>query len=273
VAADLCGVRDLYKAGGAQAIAALTFGTETVPAVAQVNGPGNPYVVAAKRLLGHAINPGLPSGPSEALILADASADPWNTALDMINEAEHGPDSASLLITDSEDLAQKIAAFLPEIVARLPPQRKSFCETVFSGYGGIVVCRDMDSAVYFCNQYAVEHLLAKVSNPNDSVAKLQNCGEILIGDATPIALANYGTGVNAVLPTGRTALSYDCTSVWAFLKRTSLSFVTTAGYEALRPAVETLAEYEGFDGHALVLKERHNVRDGNFRIVNETNKT
>jgi histidinol dehydrogenase len=240
----------------AQAIAALTYGTATVPSVVQVNGPGNPYVVAAKRLLGHVINPGLPSGPSEALILADSSADPWNTALDLINEAEHGPDSASLLITDSSELADQVIKLLPEIMATLSPQRREYCEKVFTGYGGIIVCQDMNEAIDFCNEYAVEHLLVKVRNPDTVVSQLSNCGEILIGDTTPIVLANFGTGVNAVLPTGRKALSYDCTSVWAFLKRTSISYATLEGYRALRPAVETLADYEGFDGHAQVLRLR-----------------
>ncbi|HEX4078491.1 MAG TPA: histidinol dehydrogenase [Rhizomicrobium sp.] len=262
IAADISGVRDVYKAGGAQAIAALAYGTETIPAVAQVNGPGSPYVVAAKRLLSHVIDPGLPSGPSEAIILADASADPWNTALDLLNEAEHGPDSASLLVTDSPELAERIRVLLPTIAAKLPPQRRAFCEAVLSGYGGIIVCRDLNEAIAFCNDYGAEHLLVKIREPAHAVAGLKNAGEILIGETTPIALANYGTGVNAVLPTGRSALTSDCTSVWAFLKRTSLSHATAAGYAALRPSVERLAEYEGFAGHALTLRERNDVPAG-----------
>ena len=107
VAADICGVRNVYKAGGAQAIAALAYGTETIPKVVQVNGPGNPYVAAAKRLLSDIMNPGMPAGPSEAIILADHTADPWNTALDLINEAEHGPDSASVLVTTSQELSRR----------------------------------------------------------------------------------------------------------------------------------------------------------------------
>jgi histidinol dehydrogenase len=266
VAADICGVRDVYKAGGAQAIAALAFGTETIPAVVQVNGPGNAYVVAAKRVLGHIINPGLPAGPSEAIILADGSADPWNTALDLINEAEHGPDSTALLVTISPELAAQVVAELPKVLARLPPQRRAFCEEVFSTYGGIVLCREMDDAIAFCNDYAVEHLLVKTRNANDVVAKLRNCGEILIGESTPIALANFGAGVNAVLPTGRKARSYDCTSVWAFLKRTSICYATPDGLDRLRPAAETLARYEGFDGHALVLRDRNDAFSPDFQV-------
>lgn len=259
VAADICGVRDIYKVGGAQAIAALTYGTETVPRVALVSGPGNTYVAAAKRLLAHEINPGLPAGPSESIVLADDGADPWNTALDLINEAEHGPDSAALLVTDSPALAEAVADLLPAVVGKLSPQRKAFCEAVFAGYGGIVICRDLDEAVAFCNDYAVEHLLVKVRNPDAAIAALRNCGEILIGENTPMTLANFGTGVNSVLPTGRKALTYDCTSVWAFLKRTSISYASAEGLAALRPAVERLALYEGFDGHALALTARRTV--------------
>lgn len=256
VTADICGVRDVYKAGGAQAIAALTYGTETIPKVALVSGPGNTYVAAAKRVLAHEINPGLPAGPSESIVLADDSADPWNTALDLINEAEHGPDSASLLVTDSPVLARAVAELLPTVMGKLPPQRREFCEAVLAGYGGIVICRDLAEAIDFCNDYAVEHLLVKVRDSDAAVAALRNCGEILIGENTPMTLANFGTGVNSVLPTGRKALTYDCTSVWAFLKRTSISYASAEGLASLRPAVERLARYEGFDGHALALTAR-----------------
>ncbi|HEY3637275.1 MAG TPA: histidinol dehydrogenase [Rhizomicrobium sp.] len=266
VAADICGVRDVYMAGGAQAIAALAYGTESIPPVVQVNGPGNAYVAAAKRILGRIVNPGLPSGPSEAIILADGSADSWNTTLDLINEAEHGSDSASLLVTDSAELAKDVAAHLPDVIAMLPQQRRKFCEDVFSGYGGIIVCQNMADAIDFCNDYAVEHLLLKTRNANDVVARLRNCGEILIGESTPIALANFGAGVNAVLPTGRMARSYDCTSVWSFLKRTSVSYATRDGLNGLRATAEILARYEGFDGHALALRERRDAQPSDFQI-------
>jgi len=257
IAADICGVRNVYKVGGAQAIAALAYGTESIPKVSQVNGPGSPYVAAAKRLLSHIINSGIPAGPSEAIILADKTADPWNTALDLINEAEHGPDSASLLVTTSQELADKVISHLPQIINSLPPQRKNYCEKVFSKYGGIIVCETMNEAVDFCNEYAVEHLLMKVEDSDAVLAKLDNCGEILIGETTPIVIGNFGVGVNAVLPTGQNALTHDCTSVWTFLKRTSLSYVTPLGYRCLKQPVEILAEYEGFSGHAEVLRQRN----------------
>lgn len=257
VAADICGVHNVYKAGGAQAIAAMAFGTETIPKVAQVNGPGSPYVAAAKRLLSNVMNPGMPAGPSEAIILADESADPWNTALDLINEAEHGPDSASVLVTPSEKLADAVKDILPGIINSLPKQRQEFCTTSLSEYGGIMLCDTMDDAIDFCNEYAVEHLLMKVENAEDVLDKLQNTGEILIGETTPIVMGNFGIGINAILPTGQNALTHDCTSVWTFLKRTSLSYINAQGYQSLKSPVTTLAKYEGFDGHAKVITDRN----------------
>lgn len=257
IAADICGVRNVYKAGGAQAIAALAYGTQTVPKVCQVSGPGNPYVAAAKRLLADVMNPGMPAGPSEAIVLADHSADPWNTALDIINEQEHGPDSASLLVTDSKKLADAVIDFLPEIIDSLPEQRQEFCRTGFTKYGGIMLCDSMDDAIDFCNEYAVEHLLMKVENPQEVLDQLEHTGEILIGETTPIVMGNFGIGINAVLPTGQKALTHDCTSVWTFLKRTSLSYITAEGYARLKEPVTKLAHYEGFKGHAKVIESRN----------------
>lgn len=257
VAADICGVRDIYKAGGAQAIAALAYGTETVPKVVQVSGPGNPYVASAKQLLADVMNPGMPAGPSEAIILADHTADPWNTALDVLNEAEHGPDSASVLVTTSQQMADDVAKHLKTIISELPEQRRDFCSASLSRYGGIMICETMDEAIDFCNEYAVEHLLMKVENPQEVLDRLDNTGEILIGETTPIVMGNFGIGINAVLPTGQKALTHDCTSVWTFLKRTSLSYVTAEGYAALKQPVTKLAHYEGFVGHAKVIEDRN----------------
>lgn len=257
VAADICGVRDVYKAGGAQAIAAFAYGTQTIPKVSKVEGPGSPYVAAAKRLLSHVINPGMPAGPTDALILADDSADPWNTALDLINEQEHGPDSASILVTNSESLAQDVADKLPKIINSLPPERRDYCIEGLSTYGGIMICETLDVAYDFCNEYAAEHLLLKVSDTDHVLERIHNAGEILIGETTPMTLGNYGIGANAVLPTGQQALTHSCTSVWSFLKRTGISYVTSEGYRSMRAPVATLAHYEGFTGHAKVLEERN----------------
>lgn len=265
VAADVCGVRDVYKAGGAQAIAALAYGTATIPKVAKVEGPGSPYVAAAKRLLSSVIDPGMPAGPSEAIVLADDTANAWNTALDMMNEAEHGDDSACLLVTDSEKFAHEVAACLPKVLEALPEQRRTYCEIGFSTFGGIMICKDMNAAIDFCNEYAVEHLLIKTKNPEQILPRITNAGEILLGETTPSVLGNFGIGINAVLPTGGAARTHSCTSVWSFLKRSSLSYVTAAGYQSLKKPVEILAEYEGFVGHAHVTQKRDETA---FKPVN-----
>ena len=257
VAADICGVRTVYKAGGAQAIAALAYGTETVPKVVKISGPGSPYVAAAKRALSHIMDPGMPAGPSESIVLADHSADPWNTALDLMNEAEHGPDSACVFVTDSKEMADKVRDNLIKVVESLPQPRREYCETVFSDYGGIMLCKSMKDCIAFCNDYAPEHLVLKVEDVDGILPQLQNAGEILIGETTPSTLGNFGIGINHVLPTGGTAKTQSCTSVWDFLKRTSLSHVTTKGYHSIKAPVIAVAEYEGFPGHAKVLTERN----------------
>lgn len=270
VAADICGVRDVYKVGGAQAIAALAYGTATLPKVDIVAGPGNPYVAAAKRLLSHVINTGMPAGPSDSLVLADHTAHPENTAWDLINEAEHGPDSATLLVTADAALADKVAEILPRLIASLPSPRREFCTTVFGGYGGIMLCRDMAEALEVANLYAAEHALIKVADPAAALHGLRHAGEILIGESTPMVMGNFGIGVNAVLPTGRQARTHSCTSVWSFLKRTSLAYLTAEGFARLAAPVTTLADYEGFPGHASVIRQRER---GVFRDIDPARLT
>lgn len=254
--AELCGIKDIYKVGGAQAIAALAYGTQTVPKVAKVIGPGNSYVAAARRMLSNVIDAGMPAGPSEALVFADEFANPKNTALDLMNEAEHGPDSASILVTHSEKLARAVEALLPGLIKSLPENRRKFCEAGFSSYGGIVLTDSLEESIAFCNEYAVEHLHLKVRNPEDVVPQLKNVGEILVGEFTPIALGNFGIGVNAVLPTGGYAKTYSATSIWDFQKRTSLALAHRKGYDALKEAVITVSDYEGFPSHSNALRLR-----------------
>jgi len=255
-AAEISGIKNVYKVGGAQAIAALTFGTKTIPAVRKVLGPGSPYVAAAKQALSGTIDPGMPAGPSDALILADHTANPHNTVLDILNEAEHGPDSAALLVTHDEQLAAYVHQNLPIEIKKLPEPQNGWLQTNMAQYGGVVLTTSMDESIEFCNAYAAEHLLVKVENPDDITPKLINAGEILIGEYTPNSLGNYGIGVNHVLPTGGKAHSYSCTSVWDFLKRTSLANVTAEGFKRLKDDVATLTNYEGFPAHENVLKNR-----------------
>lgn len=255
--ARLCGTENVYKAGGAQAIAALAYGTETVPRVRKVLGPGSPYVAAAKRLCAGVMDPGMPAGPSESIVLADETADPHNTCLDVLNEAEHGEDSAALLVTHDEALARFARENLPAYIADLPEPHRGICSRVMQeGYGGIVLTESLEDSIAFANAYAPEHLHLKIRDAESVLPQILHAGEILIGEYTPSSLGNYAIGVNHVLPTGGWAHSCSCTSIWDFLKRVSVSRCTKEGFEALRPSVLTMTAYEGFPAHGNVLRHR-----------------
>ena len=259
VAADLCGVHEIYRVGGAQAIAALAYGTDTIGRVHKITGPGSGYVSAAKRLLYGTVDVGLPAGPSESIILADASADPELLARDLLIEAEHGPDSSSLLVTDSRSLAEAVMALLPPKMAELPEWRQAFCRTVFEepqGTGGIVLAAIMDEAIAFVNEYAPEHLSVQVSEPFALLPRLRNAGEILLGPYTPFCTGNYCVGTNAVLPTGGFAHTFSSTTVHDFLKRTGLAYLTAEGYTPVSETTRILAEFEGFPAHANAVTRR-----------------
>jgi histidinol dehydrogenase len=255
-AANLVGVKDIYKVGGASAIAGMAYGTPTVPKVDKIVGPGNPYVAAAKWLLYGTVDVGLPAGPSEAIILADDSANPQKVALDLLIEAEHGPDSASTLVTPSRPVADAVATLIPTLVGKLPQPRREYCETVLSGYGGILITDTLKAAIDFVNDYAPEHLEVHVKEPLAILEQLQNAGEIMLGEHTPISISNYCLGTNAVLPTGARAKTYSSVSVFSFLKRTSVSYLTAEGFDRLQATTRTLADYEGFPAHAMAIEKR-----------------
>jgi len=259
VAADLCGVHEIYRVGGAQAIAALAYGTHSIARVHKITGPGSGYVAAAKRLLYGTVDVGLPAGPSEAITLADESASPELLARDLLIEAEHGPDSSSLLVTDSRSLAERVMALLPSKMAALPEWRQAFVRTVFEapeGTGGVVLAGSMREAIDFVNTYAPEHLEVQVREPFALLPELKNAGEILLGSRTPFSTANYSVGTNAVLPTGGFAHTFSCTTVYDFLKRTGIAYLAPEGYASLSETTRRLAEYEGFPAHANAVTER-----------------
>ncbi len=260
VAADLCGVHEIYRIGGAQAIAALAYGTRTIGRVRKITGPGRGFVAAAKRLLYGTVDVGLPAGPSESITLADASADPELLARDLLIEGEHGPDSSSLLVTDSRPLAEAVVSLLPQKMAALPEWRQAFVRTVFEapeGTGGIVLAANMEEAIDFINEYAPEHLEVQVSEPFAILPTLKNAGEILIGHYTPYCTGNYCVGTNACLPTGGFAHTFSCTSVFDFLKRTGIAYLTKEGYATLSETTRRLAEFEGFPAHTNAVTERY----------------
>ncbi|MGH2479532.1 MAG: histidinol dehydrogenase, partial [Ktedonobacteraceae bacterium] len=227
--------------------------------VHKITGPGSGYVAAAKRILNGTVDVGLPAGPSESIILADESADPELLARDLLIEQEHGPDSSALLVTPARAVAETVLHLLPAKIAALPEPRQTFVRTGLegsSGTGGIVFTTNMDEAIAFVNEYAPEHLEVQTREPFAILPRLKNAGEILIGPYTPFSAGNYAVGTNAILPTGGFAHTFSCTSVYDFLKRTGLAYVTAEGYPAISAAVQTLAEFEGFPAHASAVKER-----------------
>jgi histidinol dehydrogenase len=259
VAARLSGVEELYRCGGAQAVAAAAFGTQSVPKADKIVGPGSPWVVAAKRLLADVIDPGTPAGPSESIVLADETASARIAALDLIIESEHGPDSSAFLVTPSRKLAEKAAATIPDLWQRLGETRADFSSRVLGGAnGGIVMTKNMDQAIEFVNAYAPEHLEILCREPFTYLGKLVNAGEILLGEHTPITLGNFVIGPNAILPTSGAARTHSPLSVFDFLKMTSIGYVTADAYPRLAEHAHRLAVYEGFDGHALAVSMLRN---------------
>ncbi len=255
-AAEVSGVKEVYAIGGMHAIAALAYGTETVPKVAKVVGPGSSYTSAAKRLLYGVMDVGVPAGPSESIILADEAADPRLAALDLLVEAEHGPDSAALLVTHSRALADEALRLLPGLIAELPEWRQKFVQMVLSDYGGILITGSLDESIRFTNDYAPEHLEILTQDPFTTLGRIRNAGEILLGPYTPIPISNYCLGLNATLPTGGFARSFSSVSVFDFLKRSGIGYLSPEGYAALRETTVRLADYEGFPAHALSIRQR-----------------
>jgi histidinol dehydrogenase len=250
VAARLAGVETVYKVGGAQAVAAVAYGTETVKPALKIVGPGSPWVVAAKRLLAGTIDPGLPAGPSEAVIFADDTVKGGLAALDLLIEAEHGPDSSAYLVTHSRRVAEEALASLPEHWARMTAQRVDFSKTVLTGsYGGIVLTQSVEESYRFVNDYAPEHLEILSTDPFAHLGHITEAAEVLLGPHTPVSIANFGLGPNAVLPTSRWARSVGPLSVMDFVKRSSIGYVTASAYPEFAKNARTLARYEGFSSH------------------------
>jgi histidinol dehydrogenase len=251
VAARLIGITEVYKCGGAQGVAAVAYGTQTVPRCLKIVGPGSPWVVAAKRLLADVLDPGVPAGPSESIILADETANPELAALDLIIESEHGPDSSAFLVTPSRRVADGAREALQKYWAQMEPGRAAFSRAVLTGrHGGIVLTRDFDAAIAFANAYAPEHMEILAAEPMAVLGRIRNAGEVLLGPHSPISLGNYLLGPNAVLPTGGRARTASPLSVFDYMKRMSVAYVSPQGYRRVAPDAQILARYEGFDGHA-----------------------
>lgn len=263
VAAQIAGVKTVYRVGGAVAVAAVAYGTKSVKQCTKIVGPGSPWVVAAKRLLAGVLDTGTPAGPSESIVLADETADGRIAALDLLIEAEHGPDSSAFLVTPSRAVADAAIAAIPGYWQRMGTQRVEFSATVLGGpRGGVVLAPDMDAACAFVNDYAPEHLLIHGDEPFQWLGRIQHAGEILLGRHTPITLGNFVLGPNAVLPTSGWAKTFSPLSTFDYMKRTGIGYVTGAGYPELAKHARVLATYEGFEAHANAVSE---LRDALLR--------
>lgn len=254
VAADICEVDEIYKVGGAQAIAALAYGTQTIAPVNKIVGPGNKYVMIAKTVVSQNVAIDMPAGPSEVLVLADESADPRCVAADMISQAEHTPDSASGLITTSAKLAQQVQQCLEEMVAKSP--RGEIVEKSLSTYGFIVTCGSLGEMVELANVFAPEHLEIITSEPQGVADKITSAGIVLLGQYTPVALSDYASGTNHVLPTGGFAKSFSGLSSLDFMRRMNFVTCSKSGLEIVKGAIKVITDKENLPNHYKAVEAR-----------------
>lgn len=248
-AAKLCGVNEIYQSGGAQAVAAMAFGTQSVPKVSKIFGPGNAFVTQAKRLVsecadGAAID--MPAGPSEVLVIADGGADPVFVAADLLSQAEHGKDSQVILLTPDVDLAEKVSLEVDRQLQTLP--RRAIAEAVLS-MSRIIIAKDLSVCVAISNCYAPEHLILQTRNARELVTEVRNAGSVFLGDWSTESCGDYASGTNHVLPTYGYAKTYSSLGVADFERRMTIQEVSAEGLAVLGPAVETLAAAEKLQAH------------------------
>jgi histidinol dehydrogenase len=253
VAADICGVDEVYRVGGAQAIAALAYGTKTIEPVLKIVGPGNKYVTAAKVLVSTDVAIDMPAGPSEVLVLADESADARLIAFDLVSQAEHGGDSVAGLITTSEKVALQVQEYLLKIA--VSAERGEKISESLSKFGFIIVCSSMDEAVCLVNQFAAEHLEVLTANAKELAEKL-TAGLILLGPYSPVALSDYGSGTNHVLPTGGFAQSFSGLSTLDYMRRVSIVESTKVGLERVKDSIKVMTEAENLPNHYKAIAAR-----------------
>jgi histidinol dehydrogenase len=253
VAADICGVDEVYKVGGAQAIAALAYGTETIKSVCKIVGPGSKYVTVAKVLASTDVAIDMPAGPSEVLILADQWADARLIAYDMISQAEHGTDSVAALITNSQKLAREVEENLSKLAA-VAQRSEKVAESLLK-YGFIIVCENIDEAIKLANQFAAEHLEVMTAKPKDITGRLV-AGLILVGPYSPVALSDYGSGTNHVLPTGGFAQSFSGLSAFDYMRRVSIAECSQEGLEKARNNIKILTDTENLPNHYKAVEAR-----------------
>jgi histidinol dehydrogenase len=257
-AAELGGVTEIYRVGGAQAVAALAYGTATIAPVAKIVGPGNAYVAAAKRLVFGRVGIDMIAGPSEVVVIADATANPDWIAADLLAQAEHDENAQSILITDSAILGDEVERALQAQLTTLP--RATIARASWDRFGAIILVQQLDEAVALANALAAEHLEIITADPEALAAKIRNAGAIFLGAHTPEAIGDYVGGSNHVLPTARSARFSSGLGVLDFMKRTSILKCGPDQLRALGPAAMTLGKAEGLDAHARSVGLRLNLR-------------
>ncbi|MCG9756711.1 histidinol dehydrogenase [Shewanella insulae] len=249
-AAKACGITDIYQIGGAQAIAALALGTESVPAVDKIFGPGNRYVTEAKRLVAQdsrcVVSIDMPAGPSEVLVIADNKANPDFIAADLLSQAEHGPDSQVMLVTDSQTLADAVNLSLAEQLAKLP--RAEIATQALSASRTLMVA-DMDQAAEVSNRYGPEHLILQTRAPREVLSKIRAAGSVFLGAYTPESVGDYASGTNHVLPTYGYSRAVSSLSLADFSRRFTVQELSAEGLQGLGDCVMTLASAEQLDAH------------------------
>jgi histidinol dehydrogenase len=257
-AARLSGVTRIFKIGGAQAIAALAYGTESVPRVDKIVGPGNAYVAAAKRMVYGVVAIDMIAGPSEVLIIADGAADASFIAADLLAQAEHDEMASAILLTPDENLARRVSLEVDDRLAQLPKQ--AVAGRSLEAYGAIVLTQDLHEALALANRFAPEHLELMVEKPQILLAGVRHAGAVFLGGFTPEALGDYLAGPNHILPTGGTARFSSPLGVYDFIKRTSVLSFSAAALNRYGAQAEHFARIEGLDGHARSLAVRRDIK-------------
>jgi histidinol dehydrogenase len=254
VAADMAGATKIFKVGGPWGVASMAYGTETIPKVDKIVGPGNKYVTAAKIMVFGQVGIDSPAGPSEGMILADATGNADFITIDLLSQSEHDPDAASILVTTSDELALKVANNIKKELPTLP--RREIITSSLSKHSSILIARDIGQAIDFVNEYAPEHLEILTEEPFVTLKKIKNAGSIFMGPFSPIPVGDYASGTNHVLPTGQTARMFSGLSIDDFIKKPTFQYLSRDGLLSLKDAVVTLAETEGLPVHARAILER-----------------
>jgi histidinol dehydrogenase len=254
VAADIAGCDRIFKVGGPWGVASLAWGTETMPKVDKIVGPGNKYVTAAKMMVYGQVDIDSPAGPSEALILCDRTGDPELIAVDFLSQVEHDPDSAAVLVTPQADIAEAVCKIINSEYDSLP--RKEIFESSLAKHSYVLIAKDMEAAIDFTNEYATEHLQIMTEDPFITLNKIKHAGSIFLGPFAPVPAGDYASGTNHVLPTGQCARMFSGLSVDDFIKKPTFQYLSKKGLAQLKDVVVTLAEAEGLPIHARAVKAR-----------------